>query len=87
MIWLAVVTRVDDRGVYVRSETYARGAELGPLLSAQPHASVEGPGLQAGTFPVTGSGPVTTRYLPNDTVAIAEVEGQLSTLVVLARLA
>jgi len=87
VIYLGVVTRTDDRGVYVQCRTLAGASELGPLLSAQPHASVEGVGLQAGGDAVTGSSPVVTRYLQGDTVAIAEVQNQLSTFVVLARLA
>lgn len=87
MIWLGVVTRMDDKGVYVRARTLAGDSELGPLLSVQQHGSVEGPGLQAGGDAVTGSAPVVTRYLQGDTVVVSEVQGQLSTFIVLGRLA
>ncbi len=87
MIWLGVVTRTDAQGVYVRARTRAGTDELGPLLSLQQHGSVEGPGLQSGGAPVTGSAPVVTRYLNGDTVLVSDVENELSTFVVLGRVA
>lgn len=87
MIWLGTVTRVTDKGIFVQCRTLAGSSELGPLLSAQHRMTVAGAGLAAGGDAVTGTAVGTPVYLAGDTVAISDVQGQLSTFVILARMA
>jgi len=88
MNWIGLVTRVSEDGrPYVKCRTLSGDSELGPLLSAQPRVTVDGAGLQSNGQPVTGTAVGKPAYLSGDTVLICDVEGQLSTYVVVARLA
>lgn len=88
MIWMGTVTRVSPEGrPYVRCRTLSGDSELGPLLAAQPRVTVSGAGLQASGAPVSGTAVGTPVYNSGDTVAISDVEGALSTYIVIARLA
>jgi hypothetical protein len=87
MQWIGTVTRTDPEGrPYIKCRTLAGDSELGPLLSAQPRVTVDGAGLQSNGQPVTGAAVGKPVYLGGDTVLVSDVEGQLSTFVVVCRL-